>query len=257
MILQLRLIHWFLTLTLLFWLSLTVLAAAQTPVDGFWDNRFGAPAHGGNGLFAEVLAIAVHPITGEVYAGGQFTFAGGVQARYIAKWTGSAWQPLGGGFNVQVRGLAFDANGNLYAGGVFTIVQQTDGSAVDAAYVARWDGTSWTTLGQGLDGRVAAIAVDPSTGDVYVGGGGFDKGTNADSSEVLSPSIIKWNGQTWQPVGLGLPPAFGHDIETIAISPTNGDVNKDTGEGCRDGRVFELEAEYVDILRRRRPKFHP
>ena len=35
----------------------------------------------------------------DVYVGGQFTMAGGLNANYIAKWDGSSWSTLGGGMN--------------------------------------------------------------------------------------------------------------------------------------------------------------
>ena len=34
-----------------------------------------------------------------LYAGGEFTIAGGVTANYIAKWDGNAWSALGSGMN--------------------------------------------------------------------------------------------------------------------------------------------------------------
>ncbi len=47
----------------------------------------------GSGTGTEVLSIAIDG-SGNVYAGGTFTSAGGVSANYIAKWNGSAWNSL-------------------------------------------------------------------------------------------------------------------------------------------------------------------
>ena len=55
--------------------------------------------------------------SGNLYAGGDFTTAGGVSANCVAKWDGSAWRALGSGLNSVVRALAVDGSGNLYAGG--------------------------------------------------------------------------------------------------------------------------------------------
>ncbi len=48
---------------------------------------------------------------GNLYAGGDFTTAGGVSANHIAKWDGSAWSALGPGMNGTVNALAFDGGG--------------------------------------------------------------------------------------------------------------------------------------------------
>ena len=67
--------------------------------------------------------------------------------------------------NNPVSALAFDASGNLYAGGNFTTI----GGKI-ANFIARWNGSSWSDLGLGLwGGYVNALAVDAS-GNLYVGG---------------------------------------------------------------------------------------
>ena len=65
--------------------------------------------------------LSVLAVSGtNVYAGGDFTTAGGNAANYIAKWNGSAWSTLGSGMNGNVRALAVSGT-NLYAGGYFTM----------------------------------------------------------------------------------------------------------------------------------------
>ena len=60
--------------------------------------------------------------------------------------------------------LAFDSSGNLYAGGVFSTA-----GGNPANRIARWDGSAWSALGTGVDGRVRALAVG-SSGNLYAGG---------------------------------------------------------------------------------------
>ena len=52
----------------------------------------------------------------------------------------------------------------VYAGGFFTTA---GGSA--ANYIAKWNGSSWSALGSGLNDYVSALAVSGS--DLYAGGG--------------------------------------------------------------------------------------
>jgi hypothetical protein len=66
---------------------------------------------------------------GNLYAGGKFDSAGGVDASNIAKWDGAAWSPLGSGVRVSrksyykyedcVNALVCDNKGTLYVGGGF------------------------------------------------------------------------------------------------------------------------------------------
>ena len=57
---------------------------------------------------------------GDVYAGGDFTTAGGAAANRIARWNGTAWSPLGTGVSNVVNGLTVGPTGKLYVGGAFT-----------------------------------------------------------------------------------------------------------------------------------------
>jgi plastocyanin len=84
---------------------------------------------------------------------------------------------------------------SVYAGGVFT----SAGGNTSAVAVARWDGSAWhsigapplsTATGAGID----AIAVDPTTGKVYVGGNFTNAGGNA-----AADFLAVWDGVSWKP----------------------------------------------------------
>jgi hypothetical protein len=55
----------------------------------------------------------------ELYAGGDFTLAGGTAANNVAKWIGGAWSAVGSGMNGAVRSLAV-SDDFLHAVGEFT-----------------------------------------------------------------------------------------------------------------------------------------
>ncbi|WP_156109046.1 two-component regulator propeller domain-containing protein [Hymenobacter sp. APR13] len=131
-----------------------------------------------------------------LYAGGDFTTAGGISANNIAKWNGTTWTALGAGLTgtsiACVDAVAIDNNGILYAGGGFYL---TGGTSVNS--IAKWEGTAWTSLGTGISGNVYALATDGS-GNVYVGGS-FDI-----AGGIPAKNIAKWNGTTWTALGTGI-----------------------------------------------------
>jgi len=92
------------------------------------------------------------------------------------------------GANNPVSAAVVDESGNLYIGGIFTLVGD-----VLANGIAKWDGSRWSALGAGLRGGVLALAVSGS--DVYVGGT-FPK-------DLGNPGnyIAKWDGRSWSVLG--------------------------------------------------------
>ena len=172
----------------------------------------------GDGIYS--LAVAAN---GEVYAGGRFAQAGGVAANNVAKWNGTAWNPLGTGVASPgdiptVYALALAGNGNLYAGGGFT---QVGGIAANG--VAQWNGTAWSPLGAGVGlisspiaGEVYALAVAPN-GDLYVGGLFLQAGG------LATNGLAKWNGTAWSRLGTGLNGSSTPKVYALAVAG-NGDV---------------------------------
>jgi hypothetical protein len=164
----------------------------------------------GSGLFGgAVQALALSGTN--LYVGGVFTNAGGMTARRIARWDGNSWSTLGGGITTdccplpQVLALAVDGT-NVYAGGLFT-----NAGGVSASNIARWNGNSWSALGDGFDDRVTAIAV--LGGTVYAGGWFQHSGTNSVSG------LAKWNGSSWSQVGEGF--VGGSAVYALAANGTN------------------------------------
>jgi ribosomal protein L27 len=153
--------------------------------------------------YQRVSALAVGP-DGSLYAGGDFTTAGGVPTNYIARWDGSQWHPLGsgvgGGDDPRVHALAFGPDGSLYAGGYFTTA-----GGVAANSIARWDGFQWYPLDGGTGGAypsVSALAVGPD-GSLYAGG----RFTTAGG--VAANDIARWDGVQWHPLSSGMGGGYG------------------------------------------------
>lgn len=137
---------------------------------------------------------------GNIYAGGEFTEAGGNSANYIAKWNGSSWDSVGNGTDNYVLTVEF-AGGKLYAGGSLKYV----GSSIRSQGIAAWNGTGWEALDMGIYASwgntytVQDIAAD-TDGKIFIGGF-FDRNYSNDS--ILNHVAVFENNK-WQPLGEGL-----------------------------------------------------
>ncbi|PWU19160.1 MAG: hypothetical protein C5B50_07290 [Verrucomicrobia bacterium] len=141
-----------------------------------------------------VNALAVSGRT--LYAGGNFTTAGGVAANNIAQWDGTNWSALGSGMNGAVNALAVSGS-VVYAGGAFTMA-----GGNPANYIAQWNGSSWSALGSGMSGdgnfATTVYALALSGGTLYAGG----YFTNAGGA--AANAITRWDGTNWSPLGSGM-----------------------------------------------------
>ena len=170
-------------------------AATAQPAAGAWDDRFGTL-----GTIEQVQAIAVGP-NGEVYAGGRFTKAGGVDAQHIARWDGRSWQALGEGVDGDVHAIAVDGS-DVYVAGDFKVA-----GGINAVGIARWDGAAWFTVGDGT-GPLDDYFGTPEAGDIYsmlisdgvlYVGGDFVKVDGVDAY-----SVAQWDGTSWSALGEGM-----------------------------------------------------
>jgi hypothetical protein len=133
---------------------------------------------------------------GNVYAGGEFSAAGGIPAKRIAKWDGNSWSALGNGFEDTPRTLVTDHDGNLYA-------------AVDG-FISRWDGSTWSTLGRAGGDEIAIYSLALGQGHILYVGGVF---TSMDG--VAARYIARWDGTSWTPLGSGM----NREVYGIAVAP--------------------------------------
>ena len=132
-------------------------------------NESWSDVGGGLGSGGRVLALAVY--NNVLYVGGSFLRVGGASgplARNIATWNGSTWGTIGGGsipgLNNQVRAMRVwnDGTGNaLYVAGEFD--RTGDASVTGLNGIAKFNGTTFSGLGSGLDADPTARALGTGT----------------------------------------------------------------------------------------------
>lgn len=156
-----------------------------------WDGL--AWSDMGVGLSQTVIFSLVVDKTNTVYVGGRFVIYGASAG--IAKWSGTEWIALDSGRpnNVAVMSIAVSDTSQLYAGGDYKQIGGSNGN-----YVAKWNGSSWSSLGIGINANVNAVAKDLN-GNIYIGGA-F---TNVFGQSGTS-GVAKWNGTVWSALGGGV-----------------------------------------------------
>ena len=165
--------------------------------DGANWSALGAP---GSGLDGPVHALCVFDDgTGAaLYAGGEFTNAGGVLAANVARWDGTSWSALGNGLDAACHALTVHDDGSgpaLHAGGDFL-----SAGGVAALRIARWDGSAWTALGipgSGMNSTVLGLhSFDDGAGPTLYAGGVFTL-----AGGVPAFRVARWSGGTWSAMG--------------------------------------------------------
>ncbi len=187
--------------------TMETLGGRDVELIGTWDGQsFGSIPGVSSGPFGldtpsiQSLLVFDDGSGPKLFVGGTFSFANFVSAGGIASWDGSQWSYLNGGLrdesvfdSADINAMVVFDDGNgpaLYAGGVFDgPVKQT----TVVPNIAKWTGTEWVGLGDGLNGEVLSLEVfDDGTGAVLVAGGRFTGSGNTPLGQVAS-----WDGSTW------------------------------------------------------------
>lgn len=162
--------------------------------DGFnWSSLPGIFAGTIGNFFVNAIAVQGNNLV----VGGSFFAANlnpGSASTNIAIYDGTDWQPMGGGVNSNVNAIVVVGT-NVYAGGRFS-----SASGVPASRIARWNGSSWSPLGDGVLGSgnfsVSSLAV--------AGGGLYASGNFTNAGSVSVSRVARWGGSSWSALGSGL-----------------------------------------------------
>jgi hypothetical protein len=169
-----------------------------------WDGTDYSAVGGTIGGAVPLIVLDLHQAdlgSGNLlYAGGRFLTMGGSAALNIAQWDGTSWSAMDLGLS-RTSGFAQilhmtnwdDGSGEaLYVGGRFNLA----GGAAVSTNIAKWDGMSWSSMGDGFDGDVHELVVfDDGSGEALYALGNFDN-----SGATAIGGIAKWNGSTWDAV---------------------------------------------------------
>ena len=110
----------------------------------------------------------------------------------VAKWDGKQFTILASTDN-NVNTLAWDSSSNtLYAGGDFNTI-----AGQSIPYLAKWNGTTWSSVGSGVNGVVWDMFVEPVSHNLYAGG------SFATAGGVTVNYVGVWNGTSWSALGSG------------------------------------------------------
>ena len=217
-----------------------------------WDGQVWQALGGGLNDRVRRLCVYDDGNGPSLYAGGDFTQSGELELNHIACWDGAAWHDVGGGRNPDVLAMTvfddgtgpalfaggnyfpsrvwkwdgdvWNAYGNLAGSSIISDLAVYDDGAGEALYASlrtsdatalkRWTGETWADIPDSpFNGAHWAIfdmeVFDDATGPALCLGGFFyldlPNGDRADH-------IIRWNGQTWDAVGLG---ADNYQVHTL------------------------------------------
>lgn len=116
----------------------------------------------------------------------------------ISKWNGSNWFQVDSinGFNGAVDSLAITSTNYIYVGGNFT----TYNSQPNYNYICLYNGSTFNTIGTGLNNAVNKISINLVNNHAFVGGS-FT--ATSDNSQQLN-RIAETDGTNWFALGSGL-----------------------------------------------------
>lgn len=141
-----------------------------------------------------------------LYAGGRF-LRDGLPPSGVVRWCNGAWEYHFGVSDAAVVALAVHHDGTgtgLYAAGEFDEI-----GGVAAKRIARFDGRSWTPLGEGITGQPMALA--SFRGDLIVGGQFRIAGT------IHAPRIAAWDGLAWRDLNGGIDSLYSSSVLALEV----------------------------------------
>ena len=154
-----------------------------------------------------------HDASGNMYAACCCKGDSGENYSYLIKFNTNSFTEIvglkGNGF---IHSICCDPNGNVYAAGDFT----KDSAQYSWHYVAKYDGKSWSQLGEGIGFNRSINSICSDTkGNIYAAGRFTNKSYNY--------YVAKFDGKIWTELGGSNGLNANYDIQTIC-SDTAGNI---------------------------------
>jgi len=176
----------------------------------------------GAGVTSEVHALAEHDDGSgpALYVGGSFLVTDDHSIAGFARWRNGTWSAVGSATFGIVRAIAQHDDGlgggpQLYIGGEF-FFGSVEGQP--CRNVARWDGSAWHVVGNGLganDSVRALHSFDDGTGPALWAGGAFTSMNNA----PFTYRLARWNGGAWSGPGWLDRPVLAFAVHDAGFGP--------------------------------------
>lgn len=151
-----------------------------------------------NGPVAKILETP----NGLIIGGGFTNVGGNEDADYIIKWDGNTVEPIGNGLSSYLNSFTLKGDTIIVVGNFLDA-----GGDPDADRIAMLVNNEWKAIDNGINnGNISTIESIGTT--VYIGGSFY----NINGNDKLS-YILKWEGDTFLPVGAGLNGGVGQLIK--------------------------------------------
>jgi hypothetical protein len=180
-----------------------------------------------------------------LYVLGNFTTAGGTEARSIAKWDGTRWNTLGPGLSWTSPGgggwALAGIRGQGPVSGLFEAGHYDSAGGVPATPIMRWDGGAW-------------FQVPGSAGLSWGAMIGFDSDGPGPAPILLYAESRVWNGQVWSNSGLATVYRFhifdedgpGPGLPALFAGGASGVSRLDSGVWTPVGGPLQFPAYFTD-----------
>lgn len=141
----------------------------------------------------------------KLFAAGRLSVGNESGGYTVARWDGVRWTAVGNvrSYSGQANALAvYDEDGSgpiapaLFAGGTFRF----DEDGPTFVTCAKWDGQSWSQVGEGISGEIRDLAVFDPDGDYPGQGHLYAAGSINVPGMPPNQKLMRWDGQTWSAV---------------------------------------------------------